>query len=212
MSIVLYGSQSTASLVVHWLLIELGIEHELKMLDFDKREQKSAEYLRLNPAGVVPTLVMDGQVLTEAAAILMQLADLHPQAKLAPAMGTPDRAQYYRWMFFMANTLQPAYRAWFYPDEPAGADHVQAVKERARQGIETAWARVADHLAGQGGPYLLGEHLSAADFLLTMLMRWSRNMPRPSDSWPALQAHAQRMKARPAFREMYARESLSDWT
>ena len=212
MSIVLYGSQSTASLVVHWLLIELGIEHELKMLDFDKREQKSAEYLRLNPAGVVPTLVMDGQVLTEAAAILMQLADLHPQAKLAPAMGTPDRAQYYRWMFFMANTLQPAYRAWFYPDEPAGADHVQAVKERARQGIESAWARVADHLTGQGGPYLLGEHLSAADFLLTMLMRWSRNMPRPSDSWPALQAHAQRMKARSAFREMYARESLSDWT
>ena len=212
MSIVLYGSQSTASLVVHWLLIELGIEHELKMLDFDKREQKSAEYLRLNPAGVVPTLVMDGQVLTEAAAILMQLADLHPQAKLAPAMGTPDRAQYYRWMFFMANTLQPAYRAWFYPDEPAGADHAQAVKERARQGIESAWARVVDHLTGQGGPYLLGEHLSAADFLLTMLMRWSRNMPRPSDSWPALQAHAQRMKARPAFREMYARESLSDWT
>ena len=212
MPIVLYGSQSAASLVVHWLLIELGIEHELKMLDFDKREQKSAEYLRLNPAGVVPTLVMDGQVLTEAAAILMQLADLHPQAKLAPAMGTPDRAQYYRWMFFMANTLQPAYRAWFYPDEPAGADHAQAVKERARQGIESAWARVADHLTGQGGPYLLGEHLSAADFLLTMLMRWSRNMPRPSDSWPALQAHAQRMKARPAFREMYARESLSDWT
>lgn len=212
MSIVLYGSQSTASLVVHWLLIELGIEHELKMLDFDKREQKSAEYLRLNPAGVVPTLVMDGQVLTEAAAIVMQLADLHPQAKLAPAMGTPDRAQYYRWMFFMANTLQPAYRAWFYPDEPAGADHAQAVKERARQGIESAWARVADHLTGQGGPYLLGEHLSAADFLLTMLMRWSRNMPRPSDSWPALQAHAQRMKARPAFREVYARESLSDWT
>ena len=212
MSTVLYGSQSTASLVVHWLLIELGIEHELKMLDFDRREQKSAEYLRLNPAGVVPTLVMDGQVLTEAAAILMHLADLHPQAKLAPAIGTPDRAQYYRWMFFMANTLQPAYRAWFYPDEPAGADHAQAVKERARQGIESAWARVADHLTGQGGPYLLGEHLSAADFLLTMLMRWSRNMPRPSDSWPALQAHAQRMKARPAFREVYARESLSDWT
>ena len=212
MPIVLYGSQSAASLVVHWLLIELGIEHELKMLDFDKREQKSAEYLRLNPAGVVPTLVMNGQVLTEAAAILMQLADLYPQEKLAPAMGTPERAQYYRWMFFMANTLQPTYRAWFYPDEPAGADHVQAVKERARQGIETAWARVADHLTGQGGPYLLGERLSAADFLLTMLMRWSRNMPRPSDSWPALQAHAQRMKARPAFREMYARESLSDWT
>ena len=87
MPIVLYGSQSAASLVVHWLLIELGIEHELKMLDFDKREQKSAEYLRLNPAGVVPTLVMNGQVLTEAAAILMQLADLYPGQHHVLVMG-----------------------------------------------------------------------------------------------------------------------------
>lgn len=212
MSTILYGSQSTASLVVHWLLIELDVPHTLHLLDFDSREQKSAAYLKLNPAGVVPTLVMDGEVITEAAAIAMHLADLHPQAGLAPAVGSPERAQYYRWMFFMANTLQPAYRAWFYPTEPAGAGNVEAVKEQARQKIETAWARVADHFAARGGPYLLGESLSAADFLLTMLMRWSRNMPRPSDSWPVLQAHAQRMKARPAFREVYARESLSDWT
>ena len=54
--------------------------------------------------------------------------------------------------------------------------------------------------------------LSAADFLLTMLMRWSRNMPKPTDTWPALHAHAQRMKARPAFRETYRREGLTDWT
>src|SRR5690606_4767874 len=71
--VVLYGSPSTASLVVHWLLVELGIEHELHQLDFDRREQKSPEYLALNPAGRVPTLVIDGQVLTESAAIAMHL-------------------------------------------------------------------------------------------------------------------------------------------
>jgi len=59
MSTTLYGSTSTAALVVHWLLIELGIEHELVLLDFDAREHKSAEYLALNPAGVVPTLLID---------------------------------------------------------------------------------------------------------------------------------------------------------
>ena len=211
MSTVLYGSPSTASLVVHWLLIELEIEHELRMLDFDKHEQKSPEYLKVNPAGVVPALVMDGEVITEAPAIVMHLADRHPQAELAPAVGSPGRAQYYRWMLFMANTLQPAYRAWFYAPEIAGAGNVEAVREHARLKLEAAWQRVSDQIES-GGPWLLGDKICAGDFLLTMLMRWSRNMPRPSDSWPALKAHADRMKARPAFKEVYAREGLSDWT
>lgn len=211
MSTTLYGSRSTASLVVHWLLIELDVPHTLRLLDFDKQEQKSAEYLKLNPAGVVPTLVQDGQTITEAPAIVMHLADSHPQANLVPATGSPERAQYYRWMLFMANTLQPAYRAWFYSPEVAGAANVEAVKLHARQKIEGAWQRVADHLEANG-PYLLGEKLSAADFLLTMLMRWSRNMPKPSDSWPVLKAYADIMKARPAFKQVYAREGLTDWT
>jgi glutathione S-transferase len=211
MSTTLYGSVSTASLVVHWLLIELDVPHALHLLDFDKQEQKSSEYLKLNPAGVVPTLVQDGQTITEAPAIVMHLADSHPQADLAPAPGSPERAQYYRWMLFMANTLQPAYRAWFYSPEIAGAANVEAVKLHARQKIEGAWQRVADHLEANG-PYLLGEKLSAADFLLTMLMRWSRNMPTPSDAWPVLKAYADNMKARPAFKEVYAREGLTDWT
>ncbi len=211
MSIVLYGSQSTASLVVHWLMIELGIEHELRQLDFDRREQKSPEYLALNPVGRVPTLVVDGQVLTESTAIAMHLADLHPQAGLAPAPDTPARGDYYRWMCFCVYTLMPAYRAWFYPDEPAGEANMAVVKERARAQLEAAWQQMADHLATHG-PYVLGDPLSAVDFVLTMLMRWSRNMPRPTDSWPSLLEHAQRMKARPSFAEVYRREGISDWT
>jgi glutathione S-transferase len=207
----LYYSPSTASLVVHWLLIELGVPHALHKLDFDKREHKAPEYLAINPAGVVPALVLDGQVLTEAAAIVLHLADRHPEAGLAPAVGTPERAQYYRWMFFQANTLQPAYRAWFYPSEPAGEANVEAVKAAARAKIEAAWQQVADHLQANG-PFLLGAKPSAADFMLTMLMRWSRNMPRPAHTWPVLQAHAQAMKARPSFQETYAREGLTDWT
>ncbi|MFT3756296.1 MAG: glutathione S-transferase family protein [Pseudoxanthomonas sp.] len=211
MSTVLYGSASTASLVVHWLLIELNIPHELTLLDFDKNEQKSPAYLKLNPQGRVPTLVIDGQVLTESAAIAMHLADLHPEAKLAPAIGTPQRAAYYRWMFFCAYTLMPAYRAWFYPAEPAGAANVETVKANACAFIEKAWSEVNEHLAANG-PYLLGAEKSAADFVLTMLMRWSRNMPTPSDTWPALHAHAALMKSLPSFREVYRREGIADWT
>ena len=211
MAVVLYGSRSTASLVVHWLLIELGMAHELRMLDFDRREHKSADYLALNPQGRVPTLVIDGQVLTESAAIAMHLADLHPAAGLAPEPGTSQRAAYYRWMFFCAYSLMPAYRRWFYPDEPAGQAQVPEVQARALAELEAAWQQVADHLR-LGGPYLLGAQRSAADFVLTMLMRWSRNMPRPTDSWPALAAHATRMKALPSFAEVCRREGLTDWT
>ncbi|MGH8052332.1 MAG: glutathione S-transferase family protein [Stenotrophomonas sp.] len=210
MSVVLYGSQSTASFVVHWLLLELGIEHELHQLDFERNEQKSAAYLAINPAGRVPTLLMDGQVLTESAAIAMHLADLHPHVGFAPATGTPARGDYYRWICFCVYTLMPAYRSWFYPDEPAGQDNANEVKQRARVQLETAWQQMADHLE-MHGPYVLGEQLSVVDFMLTMLMRWSRNMPRRSDSWPALAAHAARMKARPAFAEVYRREGITDW-
>jgi glutathione S-transferase len=211
MSVVLYGSPSTASLVVHWLLLELEVPFQLHLLDFDRREQKSPEYLALNPAGRVPTLLIDGQTLTEAAAISLHLADLHPASGLLPAPGTPARAQAYRWMFFCANTLQPAYRAWFYPDEPAGAGQEEQVRQQARMQIESAWQQVSDHLLAHG-PHLLGEPLSVADFMMTMMMRWSRNMPRPSDDWPVLKAFAQRMKARPAFAEVYRREGITDWT
>jgi len=210
MSVVLYGSQSTASLVVHWLLIELGIPHELHQLDFEQGQQKSAQYLALNPAGRVPTLVIDGQVLTESAAIAMHLADLHPQARLAPAPGSPARGDYYRWMCFCVYTLMPAYRGWFYPQEPAGAENADAAKECARLQLEVAWQQMAGHLAAHG-PYVLGATPCAVDFVLTMLMRWSRNMPRPSDSWQELAAHAALMKARPAFAEVYRREGITDW-
>jgi len=209
--ITLYYSPSTASLVVHWLLIELDLPHTLHRLDLDAREHKQAAYLAINPAGVVPALAIDGEVFCEAAAIIMHLADLHPTAALAPAPATAARGHYYQWMCFCANTLQPAYRAWFYPSEPAGEANVDVSKAQARARLEAAWAQVDAHLAAQG-PYLLGDALSAADFMLTMLMRWSRNMPKPAHTWPALAAHAARMKARPAFKEVYAREGLTDWT
>jgi len=206
----LYGSPSTASLVVHWLLIELGAEHELVLLDFETRQHKSDDYLALNPAGVVPTLVMDGQVLTEAAAIALHLADLHPQAGFLPAVGSPERGEAYRWMFWCANTVQPAYRAWFYAHEMAGPDNAGATRDQARQRLEAAWQRLSDHLQA-GGPYMLGAQPSVVDLMLVMLLRWSRNMPRPSDTWPVLKAYADRLKARPAFIEVYRREGITDW-
>ena len=207
----LYFSPGAASLVVHWLLLELDLPHQLRLLDFEAREQKSADYLKLNPGGVVPTLVCDGEPLSEAAALVMHLADSHPDAGLAPAPGTIERARYYQWILYLANTVQPAFRNWYYPGEAAGPGNADAVKEQARLKIEACWERIDAHL-GTHGPYLLGDKLSAADFHLTMLMRWSRNLPRQATTWPALDRLAREMKARPSFKLLYEREGLSEWT
>lgn len=207
----LYYSPGAASLVVHWLLIELGAAHELRLLDFDKREQKSPEYLQINPSGTVPTLMMDGKPFSEAVALVLQLADLHPEAGLAPALGSESRARYYQWMLYLANTLQPAFRSWYYPNEAAGEANAASTRDHARLAIEACWQRLDDHLAAHG-PWLLGDAISAADFHLTMLMRWSRNLPRQAVEWPHLGKMARRMKARPSFKLLYEREGLSEWS
>lgn len=209
--ITLYYAPATAAMVVHWLLIELDVPHTLHKVDLDAGEHKQPAYLAINPAGVVPALVIDGQPLCEAAAIALHLADAYPARGFAPTPGTLARARYYQWMFFLANTMQPAFRAWFYPTEPAGEAHVAAVQTQARGRIEAGWAQLDAHLAAHG-PYLLGDKISTADFMLTMLMRWSRNMPRTALAWPALARVAAAMKARPSFKELYAREGLTDWT
>lgn len=210
MSTTLYYSRSTASLVVHWLLIELGIPHELHELDFDKRDQKSDDYLKLNPAGVVPTLIVDGAPVTECAALALLLAERHPEAGLEPARGSRERATYLMWTLILANTLQPAFRLWWYPSEAAGDEHAAAAQALAAERIGGVFDRLDAHLAA-GGPYICGERISAVDFYATMLMRWSRNMQRPAHTWPALGAYAARMKARPSFRELYEREGLTEW-
>ena len=206
----LYYSPGAASLVVHWLLIEIGARHELRKLDLQAGEHKRPEYLSVNPGGVVPTLLVHGEPLSESAALVLHLADAHPSFGLAPELGSVERRRYYQWVLYLANTLQPAFRTWFYPAEAAGEDNADAAKELARQRIEACWDRIEAHLAKRG-PYLLGASASAADFHLTMLMRWSRNMPRPATQWPQLDALAQRMKARPSFRTLYEREGLTEW-
>jgi glutathione S-transferase len=206
----LYYSPGAASMVVHWLLIELGVPHALELVDTSTGAQKAPGYLALNPNGVVPTLVVDGRPMFEAAALLVSLADRHPEAGLAPAPGSPLRAQFHQWMFHLANAVQPLFRLWWYPHEPAGEEQADVVRVRTAPRIEAAWARLDAHLAAHG-PFLLGETVSAADFYLTMLMRWSRNMPKPATDWPHLAALAARMKARPSFRELYQREGLTEW-
>ena len=205
----LYYSPGSASFAVHWMLIELGVAHELQLVDLSAGEQKSADYARLNPNRLVPTLVVDGQPMYECAALLLLLAERHPEGRLAPAVKSVERMAYLQWMLHCSNTVQAAFRGWFHPEEFAGGEAQS--KELARLRIEAGWDRVDARLAATGA-YLAGPEVSAADLLGTMLMRWSRNMPRPATGWPAIRDYVARMKARPSFRTLYEREGLTDWT
>jgi len=205
----LYGSPSTAGTAIHWMLLELGVPFEAILLDFDKAEHKTPEYLALNPDGVVPTLIIDGAPITQMAGIATLLAERHPEAGFAPPLGTIERAEYLSWTLWLANSFQPNFRAWFYPHEPAGGEAQEAVKETARQRIEAGLARLDARLADRD--YLVGDRFTTVDLLATILCRWTRNMPKPATAWPNLKRYLDTIRQRPALREVHAREGLTDW-
>jgi glutathione S-transferase len=207
----LYYSPGTASMCVHQALIETNAEHRLVLVDLQAGGQRDPAYLQLNPAGHVPTLLIDDAPFTETAALVMTLATRHPEARLAPAENSSSWAGWCQWIVHFANTLQPAFRLWFYPTDISDDANTQAVLAAATQRkIETIWSRIDAHLQARG-PYMLGAQFSAADLMLIMLMRWSRNMPKPATEWGALHQFAARVKARPSWQELCARERLTDW-
>jgi glutathione S-transferase len=206
----LYYSPGTASMVVHLALLEVGVPYRLERVDFAADAQHGAEYLKLNPHGVVPTLAIDGRPLTESAALLMILAERHPQARLTPAPGTPERDAWLQWIAYLSNPLGATYRLWFYPADLGALEHPPSVRLALQRGIERIWDRLDAHLRANG-PYLLGRELSAADLLLMMYLRWSRNMPRPATEWPALDRLAELLRQRPSWKQLCALEGLHDW-
>jgi glutathione S-transferase len=206
----LFYSPGSASMVVHLALLEIGAPFQLEKVDFEHDAQRSPEYLRINPRGQVPTLVIDGQPTFESAALLMILAERHPEAKLAPPPGSDLRAAWYQWIVFFTTALGPVYRQWFYPQDLGSAEHPPHVREALRDKIESAWALVDAHLNAHG-PHMLGANFSGADLLATMYMRWSRNMPRSALEWPALKRLADLVRARPSWARLYEAEGLTEW-
>lgn len=210
MSYTLYYSPGAASFSVHWMLLELGLPFEAIRIDINNGAQHDPKYRLLNPDGRVPTLIVDDAPRGESAALLMLLAERHPEAALAPAPGATDRAAWFEMMIYLANTLLPAMRDWFYAATDGDAAGADAVKALARRRIEAAWDKLNQHLSDDRA-FLLGEALTTVDFLATMLMRWSRHMPRPATEWPCLMRYITAMRARPSFLELNTREGLSEW-
>ena len=203
----LYYYPGNASLLPHMMLREIGAEFELRLVDRGQNVQKSAEYLRLNPNGRIPVLVDGDLVLFETAAIALHLADKFPQAGLAPALGTTERAEFYKWMIHLTNTPQAEYRAWFYPHEHVSDEAAApAVKQAANDRLTRMFDVISEQLGDK--TWLVGDHFSAADLFLFMLIRWGRGMPRLPRNLPNLNALAERVLARPAVQQALEAEGI----
>jgi glutathione S-transferase len=209
----LHYSPSDASLAPHMLLEEIGAPFGLKLVDRSVNAQKSPAYLKLNPNGLIPVLEDGDLVLYETAAILLHLADTHPAAQLVPALGTPARAHFYKWLMWLANTLHATVVPFFYPqrwaDDTSAMAQVKAHAEaRAGQLLEILDAELGRH----GGPWLLGSAYSAADPYALMLGCWTRHFVRPARSLPHLGPYLQRVCSRPAVQRAWRTEGLApDW-
>jgi glutathione S-transferase len=206
----LYWGPGSAAFAPQIALEEIGVKFELKTVDTSKNEHKTAEYLKLNPNGKIPTLVVDGkQAIFESAAICMYLADRHPEAKLAPGTGDPARGLYYQWMLHLTNTLQPTYLLYYYPDRHTDdASGAPAIQSRAKALLGEMWGRI-DQALGAKGPYLLGERYSLADAFLFMLSTWQDPMPDIYARFKNVKRCADLVRARPAVQRTLPANGLA---
>jgi glutathione S-transferase len=204
----LYWDAGTAAMAPHAALEEIGVPHQLIRVDLDKGEQRSDWYLRINPLGRVPALVEGDMAMYEAAAILMYLADRHPSARLAPPADSPRRGPYLQWLAYLTNTAQETMLHWLYPELYCDGPEAQAaVKAHAERRIAEVWSHLDRSLGG--GPYLLGDALSAADLFLVMLCRWSRHLAKPAMTCANIRRTVDLVIARPAWQRMMTAQGIT---
>jgi glutathione S-transferase len=203
----------TAAMIPHILLEELGIPYERVLVDRTQNRHKEPAYLRLNPNGLIPVLTDGDLVLYETAAIVLHLCDTHPEAGLAPAVGTAERAIFYKWLLWLSSTLQPTLSAYFYPDRWVSEGNAEAaaqVKARAQEKALGLLQQLDDLAARNGGPWILGREYSALDGYVFTLCRWTRNFSHGKARERAhLGPYLQRMSERPALQRVFAAEQIS---
>lgn len=196
--ITLFHSPQTRSCVVLTLLEELGAPYELHVLNMKAGEQRQPAYLAVNPLGKVPAIRHGDAVVTEQVAISLYLADLFPQAGLAPAIGSPLRGPYLRWMVYYAACFEPALIDRNAKREPA------PVTQSPYGDFDTMYATILAQIAK--GPYLLGEAISAADILWGMALNWATMFKLAPENAVAAD-YIKRITSRPSFVKVAAMDA-----
>ena len=213
MTMQLHYYPSTAAMIPHIVLEELGIPYERVLVDRMQNRHKEPAYLKLNPNGLIPVLTDGDLVLYESAAIVLHLCDTHAEAGLAPPLGTSARAHFYKWLMWCTNTLQATLTVYFYPErwvDEGNAEGAAQVKARAQARVDGLVDQLDELVAKNGGPWVLGRDYSALDASVFTLCRWTRNFNgRKARDRRHLGSYLQRVSERPAVQRVFAAEGLS---
>jgi GST-like protein len=174
----LYGARGCGSAVVEALLAWAAVPFAYREIDLDAEGAGRDAFLAINPLGQVPALRLpDGTVITESAAIILHLAERHPEARLLPASGDPARAQALRWIAYIAGNIYPAIGVRDFPARwVKDASAREALRRGARARLEHYWSVLERVLAP--APYLVGARVTALDVYAAMVSRWS-----PGRAW-----------------------------
>jgi glutathione S-transferase len=196
--VTLYHSPNTRSTGALILLEELGAPYDLQVLNMKAGEQRQPAYLGVNPMGKVPALKHGDAIVTEQVAVYLYLADLFPEAGLAPGIGDPLRGPYLRWMAFYAACFEPAVVDRFRQND-SGPQTMSPYGD-----YDTMLGTVVGQLAK--GSYLLGERFSAADVLWGTALGWT-TMFKLVPELPEIISYVQRIGARPAAARVRAKDA-----
>jgi glutathione S-transferase len=196
----LHYAPRTRATTARVLLHELGVPHELDVLNIRAGDNRSPAFLAINPLGKVPALTHGDTVVTESVAIALYLGDLFPQAGLTPMPGDPRRGAYLRWMAFYAASFEPAV-----VDKAVG--HVPPLSQSPYGSHEQVMGVLADQLGK--APYLLGDEITVADIQWGSALHWTLMFKLVPDL-PVLVDYAGRVTGRDSFREVFADEERLD--
>ena len=201
----LYFSPGSCALVSHIALAESGLPYEVKKLNFGESEQRSEAYLKINPKGRVPALVTDRGIITETVAVLAYIAQLAPDAKLAPLDDPFLFAKMQAFNAYMSSTVHVAHahgrRGYRWADQETS---FQDMKNKLPQTMRECFKLIEDDMLE--GPYVLGEQYSTADPYLFVIAGWLKNDGVEISEFPRVHAHYRQMLERPAVQKALAEE------
>jgi len=193
----LFHAPQSRSATVLWMLEEIGEPYDLKIYRFDDGSLRAPEYLAINPMGKVPAIKHGDAVVTESAAICCYLADAFPKAQMNIPLGDPRRGPYLKWLFFGPSCFEPAIIDKMLKREPGdrgaiGWGNIDLVLDTVSKAVEK-------------GPFLFGDHFTAADLIIGGGLRWGMMM-RNIAPRPEFTAYAQRVGDRPAAKRANAKD------
>lgn len=202
----LYSAPGTCATAMHIVLEWIGEPYEVEHIDF--QTMKSPEYLKLNPSGVVPTLIDGDMALPEGMAILLHLVDQFPEADLGPAPGTAGRNDLHRWLVYLSGTLHPYFWPYFMPMRftTDGEGHAQ-VKEASQILVAKALAQIEEHLESK--EWMLGDKKSVVDAFLYPMASWAYGFEKPTSEYPNIHRIITKLAADPAVQTVHQAQGTS---